>query len=123
MFVVVLLVNEKGEFLIGRRRDNRKWTTPAGHLNEGESKEDGARRETLEESNILITQKLEHLHSDDNGVHLFTASVDSNRVTASGHRDPDKEVIDWRWVRRIPSKWVLHVPRSINILYTSKQVF
>lgn len=49
----VIVVNSRNEILLGRRADNGYWAYPAGSMELGESFEECARRETLEESGIL----------------------------------------------------------------------
>ncbi|MBR3340721.1 MAG: NUDIX hydrolase [Clostridiales bacterium] len=49
----VILVNEKNEILLGKRTDNGYWAYPAGSMELGESFEECARRETLEETGLL----------------------------------------------------------------------
>ena len=48
----VILVNEKNEILLGRRTDNGYWDYPAGSMEIGESFEECARREVLEETGL-----------------------------------------------------------------------
>ena len=49
----VLLINGKGEVLLQKRRDNGTWDIPAGSMELGESFEQCARREVLEESGLV----------------------------------------------------------------------
>ena len=55
----VILINEKKEILLGRRTDNGWWDYPAGSMELGESFEECARREVLEETGLLCG-KLEY---------------------------------------------------------------
>ncbi|MDO4862666.1 MAG: NUDIX hydrolase [Ruminococcus sp.] len=48
----VLIINEKGEVLLQKRRDNGRWDYPAGSMELGESFEECARREVLEETGL-----------------------------------------------------------------------
>ncbi len=48
-----ILVNKDGEILLGRRADNGFWDYPAGSLELGESFEECARREVLEETGLV----------------------------------------------------------------------
>ena len=49
----VIIVNEKGEILLGRRADNGYWDYPAGSMELGESFEECARREVREETGLI----------------------------------------------------------------------
>ena len=49
----VIIINEQGELLLGKRTDNHKWGYAGGSMNLGESVEDCARRELLEEMNLI----------------------------------------------------------------------
>lgn len=52
--VAGIVVNESGEVLIIRRRDNGHWEPPGGVLELHESFEDGVRREVLEETGVRV---------------------------------------------------------------------
>ena len=54
----VFVINDKGEFLLEKRRDNGLWDFPAGAMELGESFEECARREVFEETG-LVCGKLE----------------------------------------------------------------
>lgn len=55
----VLLVNEKNQLLLQKRRDNGMWGYPGGSMEPGESFKDCAMREVLEETGLRC-QELEH---------------------------------------------------------------
>jgi 8-oxo-dGTP pyrophosphatase MutT (NUDIX family) len=50
----ILLTDEHGRLLLGERSDNHSWGIPGGSLELGESLEDAARRETLEETGLHV---------------------------------------------------------------------
>lgn len=52
--VGTIVLNEKNEILLIHRNDNKFWALPAGCLELGESIEDGARREVLEETGLVL---------------------------------------------------------------------
>ena len=56
----VIVINEKDEILMQKRRDNGFWDFPAGSMELGESFEETARREVLEETG-LVCGKLDFL--------------------------------------------------------------
>lgn len=47
-----VVVDDKSRILIGKRSDDKLWTTPGGHVETDETYEDGALRELKEEANI-----------------------------------------------------------------------
>ena len=56
----VIIINDKNEILLGKRKDNKYWDYPAGSMETGESFEECARREVREETG-LECGKLEYL--------------------------------------------------------------
>ncbi len=49
----VILINDNGEILLQKRRDNGFWDIPAGSMELGESFEECARREIFEETGLV----------------------------------------------------------------------
>lgn len=90
---------KNGRMLMGRRRDNKKWCFPGGHLEAGERAHAGAARELAEETG-LKADALEHLTSKDvkGGkvkVHGFRADVSGEPDAGD---DPDGEFLEFQWV-------------------------
>jgi 8-oxo-dGTP diphosphatase len=52
--VAAAVVNDKGQVLAIRRRDNSRWEPPGGVLELGEAIEDGLRREVHEETGLIV---------------------------------------------------------------------
>jgi len=113
-----------GKILMGKRRDNLKFTNPGGHLNPGEAPLAGAVREVREESGIsLHPDQLDHLDTKhvtkpDGAkltVHAYKVELGGKPAT-SMTGDPDQEVHRWSWfpLHRLPSP--LHVKREHNVL-------
>ncbi len=104
------------EVLTGKRRDNNLWTSPGGHLEEGEDILTGARREVLEESGIDIqASQLDLIHAERVVSHRtgnpfilfgFIANIDKTKATAKN--DPDKEISEWKWVKAMEGTPELH---------------
>ncbi len=95
----VAATNPQGHLLFQKRRDNGKWTNPAGHLDPGETAEQGVRRELLEETD-LVPHRCEYLGSGSIPVknlivHCYRAHVDG---VPSARNDPDQEAVEFRWV-------------------------
>jgi 8-oxo-dGTP pyrophosphatase MutT (NUDIX family) len=125
-FAAILAVfNSKGEILLGKRRDNGKWTCPGGHREEGEEPEETAIRELKEEAG-LTTDNLGHLgegmvqgRKGETHVHVFKTVTD-DKPDSSG--DPDEEVESWEWVptrNGLPKEIYenMHVPPVKNLLF------
>lgn len=118
------------DILVGKRRDNGRWTFPGGHLEKGELPAVGASRELYEEAGVkLKPDELTHLQSEDvkggdgivRRIHAYKADLPANsRPKTTTEHDPDDEIDgDWQWVpRRLPRDIArnLHVPMKDNVL-------
>lgn len=78
----VILLNDKNEILLGRRTDNGYWGYPAGSMELGESFEECARREVLEETG-LACGKLEFL-MDMSGEDSYYEYPNGDKVYLAG---------------------------------------
>jgi len=126
---VAIFNGNTGQMLMGKRRDNKSWTNPGGHLDNGENPRAGAQREVLEETGINIPpDELDRMSSSvvtkRDGkkikIHTFKAFL-NNKEKTSLQYDPDQEVSSWRWVETtggLPEyiKNNLHVPLEENVL-------
>jgi 8-oxo-dGTP pyrophosphatase MutT (NUDIX family) len=116
--------------LMGKRRDNQKFTNPGGHLNPGEDPVKGAVREVKEETGLELDPHLfKHLETrivtkKDGGkieVHGFRVDL-RDKPSTSMKQDPDAEVHRWQWIKtdsdlgHIAEN--LHVPLKDNVLLT-----
>jgi 8-oxo-dGTP pyrophosphatase MutT (NUDIX family) len=112
--VVVLTINPENKLLFGKRRDNGKWASIAGHLEGDESPAHGAVRELFEEARF-IPQSLVSLGDRRVGnteVHIFKARVEGE---PSNDHDPDEEFSEFQWVDitdGIPNNMELHGPED-----------
>jgi 8-oxo-dGTP pyrophosphatase MutT (NUDIX family) len=127
--VSTVAVVRGGKLLMGRRRDNGRWTCPGGHLEDHEDPLMGAVRELREESGLEADPKqLSHLKTvkvvkPDGGkltVHAYCLHLGgAQRTTMRG--DPDGEVHRWHWVNYAGGLSAqiagnLHVPMERNVL-------
>lgn len=103
--VASIAVCDGDSILMGKRRDNGRWTMPGGHLDKGEEKAEGAVRELFEEAGIEVSAKdMKYLGSRDvttftgkkKKIHAFQYQWDGERPTTKN--DPDKEVGKWEWI-------------------------
>ncbi len=94
---LIMAMDAHGRLLLGKRNDNGKWTLPGGHLEPGESPEDGARRELLEETGLTPVSLTFLRQAKGPGLvlHCFSALVEG---TPHGRNDPDQEAEKWEFV-------------------------
>ena len=122
--VASVAVMSQGRILMGKRRDSGKWTLPGGHLEPGETPEQGAQRELWEEAGLwgrALKPIISHEVIGRNGepVHVHGFSLHSNdQLNAHSHMDPDKEVARWEWIdarNGLPDQIrnSLHSPRNV----------
>lgn len=92
----VIVVNKCGEVLLLLRKEDqrypKKWDLPGGHLVEGEEWEDGAARETKEETNLNILS-LEFLYDDGKKRYFKTTHWEGELF----EKDELPEHDDYRW--------------------------
>lgn len=128
--VASIAVCDGDSILMGKRRDNGRWTLPGGHLDKGEEKDEGAVRELFEEAGIKVGAKdLKYLGTEDvttftgkkKRIHAFKYMHDGERPTTKN--DPDKEVEKWEWIDckdGIPTHVAenTHTPVDKNCVFT-----
>jgi 8-oxo-dGTP pyrophosphatase MutT (NUDIX family) len=93
--------------LTGQRNDNKLWTSPGGHMDEGEDILTAGRREVLEESGIDLSGTDLHLiraerlvsHRTGKPFVVFGLIANVDKSLATGKNDPDKEISLWKWVK------------------------
>jgi 8-oxo-dGTP pyrophosphatase MutT (NUDIX family) len=95
----VLVYDEHGRCLWGKRQKDGKWVLPGGHIEPGESPAEGAIRELYEEAGITAEAMQEIVAANtDSGipVHMYISHVHDQ--VPHGQFDPDNEVASWQWV-------------------------
>jgi ADP-ribose pyrophosphatase YjhB (NUDIX family) len=127
---LVMVYNSSGELLLGHRIEDDSWTLPGGHIEDGESPEDAARRETKEECGVdLVSLSFLTKQMNESGttIHGYSGYVAGN-PNLHGNLDPDGEMDKWKWVSidgGLESRYFnnLHGPDSAEGGNIVKQLF
>ncbi|MCX0499377.1 nucleotide triphosphate diphosphatase NUDT15 [Erwinia billingiae] len=101
--VGVLIVRE-GRLLLGRRRGSHgadSWSAPGGHLEFGETPEECARREVLEETGLVVGRLAKVAFTNDFFIaekkHYVTLFMLAEDIRGTPQRcEPDK-CAGWEW--------------------------
>lgn len=119
---VATIILRDGAILLGERVGSHganTWATPGGHLELGESIEDCAKREVLEETGLIVDSIEKFTFTNDifekEGKHYVTLFVVA--LSASGEpqvTEPDK-CKQWKWCRLDDLPEPLFLP-LINLL-------
>jgi len=120
----ILLLNSENELLLMHRTDNHLWGPPGGSLELGESLEDCAKRETLEETGISLETlnlfgiysgpEMFYIYPNGDQVHVVTAvyeaQINANQILLS------QEHNDFRFYpfNEIPAEISHHIKIIIN---------
>ena len=91
---MVVVFNENREVLILKRSPGphwmpEKWGLPGGHIEKGESPANAARREVMEETNLIL-RNIKH-YKDKRDVAIYYSTE------FSGNVEIDFEHTDWAW--------------------------
>ncbi len=103
-YAAVIVIDSTSRVLLGKRKEDGIWTTPAGGSNPGETPEDTAIRECFEESGLAIQKELLQLLPiipTKNGKNCYCFLY----ICSPGHMvtsklDPDEEVKKWEWFEK-----------------------
>ncbi len=129
----VMILNEKDQVLLGRRHEDPNkadsvfrvsdvWTMPGGKLEYGESFEEGATREVLEETGIkLRNPKVMCINQDMNEhAHFITIGLFSREYEGYPQVMEPEEITEWKWfdLDKLPEN--IYFP-SLKVLKNYKQ--
>lgn len=103
----IIIQNKKGEILVGKRKGSHSpyFSIPGGHLEMGETFENGIKKEVLEETGmkifnpkvICVTNNLQTFA--ENGIHHISVNLFTNQFEGEpAVMEPDK-CESWFWVR------------------------
>jgi len=109
--VGAVIKDKKGQILLVKHVPSRggfwqgKWICPGGKLEEGETIEEGIKREVKEETNldIELTRQLvpfERVVKEDNKITLHVIYIDYMARLVGGKLKPGSDVGEGRWVER-----------------------
>lgn len=103
--VGVLILNKNKQILLGKRKNahgNGSWATPGGHLHPKETPETCAKRETLEETGLIISEitpiNFSHNTIDNNrymSLILLGLLADGTLENKEPHKCEGWEWFDW----------------------------
>lgn len=128
--IATVAIKHGNHLLMGKRRDNQRWTVPGGHVDPEEDMHQGALREVEEESGLKLdhsdlkplsdVQNLKDHKGEPVQVQPFHVQLNEKPKTTM-KEDPDAEVHRWQWVDvsdGLPEhiKNNLHVPAERNTL-------
>ena len=119
--VAGILIHYKDEVLLFKRsekvRYNGNWSVPGGHIEALESPEVAAKRETFEETMLMISGPIKEIGIYDDRFALFSKELDSKVEPVI-----DEEHDDWGWFKKdnLPSPTAPFVKEGINIIYERK---
>lgn len=99
---VMVIDKERSKILLGKRKSDGIWTSPAGHMQGEESARQCIIREAFEESNLkLKVTDLKDLPAvplkKGRLCHVFLTYVDSESCDIHTKNDPDGELSKWEW--------------------------
>ena len=104
-YAAVVVIDLDGRVLLGKRKEDGIWTTPAGGSNLGEeSPAKTASRELFEEAGIpcesmLLKPLMSRVTRNGKTCHVYLHVVPTGTMTTS-KLDPDQEVKTWKWFSR-----------------------
>ncbi|MFD1007420.1 NUDIX hydrolase [Oceanisphaera ostreae] len=105
--VTVAMIIRAGErFLMVEewQQDHIRFNQPAGHLEPGETLQEGAQRELLEETGLAISLEqgvaIYQFEAPDNGTHFvrFTFCAEVPEPLTTHPQDPDGDIIRCHWL-------------------------
>ena len=116
--VAGILIHYKNEVLLLKRsnkvRYNGNWSVPGGHIERNEFAEDAAKRETFEETMIMISGPINEIGIYDDRFALYSKELDSKVEPII-----DEEHDDWGWfeMNNLPSPIAPFVADGIGEIY------
>ena len=117
---------KKGDYLLldlRKAKRGRIWEVPGGRIEEGETPEEAAKRETKEEVNIDIKDPI-WLGAKNHAIHWINTTIDHFFLSSSFSGEPkavdlkDKETLGVKWIKISDIKSMLNVSwRIVDAMY------
>lgn len=120
-YVGLVVINSKGQVLLGKRKEDGIWTGPGGGSEEGETPKKTAVREAFEEAQLEVDSdkliKLDTLKAG-NGKDVFCFLYYTDQKKTSPKLDPDEEVNKWEWYSqdKIPKDLTKDANRHMTVM-------
>jgi len=97
-----VVIVDAGKILLGLRTDNKKWSTPGGRVEVGETPLDAVIRETKEEANVdlnpLMTRFVSRVFSYNEGVVWDSFTFITNYASVGDMKPALREFSELRWI-------------------------
>ena len=111
----IILVDEKGQVLLAKRRDYPIWDLPGGRVEENETSIDGAIREVEEETGyqIEISEKIGVYNRPDkqDSQHIFLGRIIGGSPV---QQNEERKELRFFAIKKLPLLMVPHRRRQIN---------
>lgn len=131
--VGVVVVNKEGKILLGKRngdpekagselRGEGTWTMPGGKLHYGESFEDAAKREVLEETGIKLNDvRIIAVNNDKNEhAHFVTIGIYADGFEGEARLMEPEEIVEWKWFSLDDLPFPIYMP-SAKVLWNYRK--
>lgn len=131
MVGVGVIIRRGGKVLLGRRRNSHgedSWSFPGGHLEFGESVEQCAAREALEETGLTICRLRSGPYTNDifhkEGKHYITLYILADCEAGEASLLEPEKCSEWRWFSRDELPAPLFLPlRNLIATHLDSAIF
>ena len=116
--VAGIVVNDAGEVLVIRRRDNGHWEPPGGVLELGETFEEGVQREVREETGIDV--KVERLTGIYKNMHRGIVALVFRCTPLAQPMSSTAEASEIRWMKQVHINQAMTAAYAIRVMDAMK---
>jgi 8-oxo-dGTP pyrophosphatase MutT (NUDIX family) len=107
-----IVIGDGGMIAMVMSKNSQSWLFPKGHVDEGETDEEAARREVAEEAGLTDLEYIDDLgefQRNEKNIHLFLFAAPAGATLA-----PSMEILEAKWVpyREVPA--VLGTPNHLD---------